>query len=197
MLRVTCDPPPCDFFASLTEEFATPVGENQLSCRFFIYLKHNPSFGNSGSKYVLNTPAHLAMLLHHLSETRPLVWRVRYIKHAHLNLQFVVNQTILNTPVPPHLTMPVRACILNTTPHLAISVQDIKHGPSLATGDSGSTYILNTPFHLAMEIQYIYIYILNTPPHLAMQHAPSLGDSGSTYILNTPPHLAIPVHHIS
>ena len=30
--------------------------------------------------------------------------------------------------------------ILNTTPHFAISVRDIKHGPSLATGGSGSTY---------------------------------------------------------
>ena len=71
--------------------------------RFIIYLEHRPSFGYTGSSY-----------------------------------------------------------ILNTTPPLAISVRDIKHGPTFAT------YICKT-HHLI----WIYsTYVLTTPPHFR--------DSGST-----------------
>ena len=48
-------------------------------------------------------------------------------------------------------------------------------------GDSVSSYIWNTPPHLAIPVQHI----LNTPSHLAI-HAPSCGDSGSPYILSCP-----------
>ena len=66
--------------------------------RFIIYLKHTPSFGDAGSSYILNTPPNLAIPVHHMSQnphvaiptnhisyTRPLMWRCRfiiYLKHA-------------------------------------------------------------------------------------------------------------------
>ena len=58
------------------------------------------------------------------------------------------------------------------------------HTPS--SGDSGSSYIVNTPPYVAI------------PAHPISQHTPpSCGDSGSSRISNTPPRLAIPVHHVS
>ena len=83
-------------------------------------------------------------------------------------------------------------------------------------GETGSSYILSTPPHLAITVQHISI--LNTAPHVAIplhrisearpliwrfrltiffKHAPSFGDSGSSYMLKTPPHLAMTVHLLS
>ena len=35
--------------------------------RLFLYLKHAPSFCDSGSAYIYNTPPHLAILVQHVS----------------------------------------------------------------------------------------------------------------------------------
>ena len=89
----------------------------------------------------------------------------------------------------------------------------LKHTPSL--GDSGSTYILNTPPpHLVLPLHHMSSTPLLWPFRLIIHHKhapsfgvsgssyilnmpPSFGHSGSSYIINTPPHLAIPDHHIS
>ena len=54
----------------------------------------------------------------------------------------------------------------------------LEHAPSF--GDNGSSYMLNTPPHLAIPIFRYLIHLKHDPPRLA------IGDSGSSYMLNVP-----------
>ena len=75
---------------------AIPVHPRPLIWRLraIMYLKHTPSFGESGPSYIfntsphlaipvhsyiLNTPHHLAMPIHHTSQAHPFVWRFLFI----------------------------------------------------------------------------------------------------------------------
>ena len=68
------------------------------------------------------------------------------------------------------------------------------------TGDSGSSYFLDTRNQFSIAIHHVYI--LSAPLHAAipvhllwsLKHPPSCGESISSYFLNTPLHLAIQVH---
>ena len=116
-------------------------------CRFRLII--HPSFGVSGSSYILNTSFHLAIPIHHI-----------YLKHAlsygDSGLSYILNRFrahssyILNKP--PHLK--IRICISYT--HCLIwrfrLIIYLKHAPS--SGDSGSSYILDTPPHLAIPVHH-------------------------------------------
>ena len=89
---------------------------------------------------------------------------------------------------------------------MAISVRDIKHGPSF--GDVGSTHktrplIGDRRFRVNIYLKrgpsfgdFGSTYILNLPLiwrfrfHIYLKHGPSFGRTGSSYILNTTPHSA-------
>ena len=61
------------------------LNNNYGRIRFILYLKHVPSFDESGSSYIYNTPSHLASLVHNISYTLPFIWQFRlliYLKHA-------------------------------------------------------------------------------------------------------------------
>ena len=73
-------------------------------------LKHAPSFDESGSSYIYNTPSHLASPVHNISYTRPIIWQFRLLiclKHG------------------PSFGHPGSSCILNTPPHLATPVHHV------------------------------------------------------------------------
>ena len=99
----------------------------------YIHILNTACFGDFGSTHILHTP--------------PPIWRFRFIIYLEHRPSFGYTGS---------------SYILNTTPPLAISVRDIKHGPTFAT------YICKT-HHLI----WIYsTYVLTTPPHFR--------DSGST-----------------
>ena len=166
-----------------------------------------PSFGDSGSSYILlNTPPHFVLPLHPSSY-------------------------ILNTP--PHLAIPVHHIsypsfgdsgssyiMLNTPPHVVLPLHQIsltfslmwrlrfiiylQHAPSFSAfhqisltcprmwrfwfimyltdapsfSASASSYFLNAPAHSVLPVHY---YILNMPTHLAIP-----GNHKLSYILNPP-----------
>ena len=154
-----------------------------------MYLKHTPSFGDSGSSiiYLQYAPSSgdLAILVHCTSTTHHLIWQFRVIIH----LQHA-----------PSFGDSGSSYVLNTAPHVAIP--------------SSLSYIHNTPCHW----RFLFIIYLQHPLIwrfrfvICLRHGPSFGDSvfiiylkhalsfgdpGISYILNTPLHLAILVHHIS
>ena len=108
--------------------------------------------------FAVNTTPHLAIPVHVASSTRALSWRFRFIIYLE------------HAPS-------VERCGF---------IIYLEHAPSC--GDAGSSYIINTPPHVAIQVHH-------TGFTINLDHTPSFG-SGSSYILNTPPHLTIPVHHI-
>ena len=118
-------------------------------------LGHPESAGLLG--HVLGSP------LHHISYTRPLIWRFRciiYLEHApHLAI-----------PIPTHhisSTCPIWRCLFS------IYLQQV--------GDRFNMYLERAPSFGVSGSACIF------------KHASSFRDSGSSYILNMPPHFAIPI----
>ena len=184
--------------------------------RFIIYLNCS-LFCDSASSYIYNTLPPIAIPFYHISETRALIWRSRfitYLKHG------------------PSFAIPVHH-VSSTSPHLPIPyIVYLKHATSL--GDnirktrttntntqkpicySGSSYILNTPPHLAIPVpdtsdtrtlspllaitkwnlKLAIRRTTNTKPiqinfhfrfTIYLKHPPGFRDCGSSCILNAPP----------
>ena len=94
--------------------------------RFITYVKHAPSFDESGSSYIYNTPSHLASPVHNIFYTCPFIWQFRlliYLKYA------------------PSFGHSGSTYILNTPSHRRFqSIIYLKHAPSF--GDSGSSCLV-------------------------------------------------------
>ena len=107
-------------------------------------------------------PPHLAIPVHHISTTCPLVWRFRFIIYLQHAPSFGDSGSsyVLNTA--PSFGDSGSSYVVNTPPSFGDSVFIIylKHAPSSC--DSGSSHILNTPPHLAILVHYIST---NVPKH--------------------------------
>ena len=130
-------------------------------------------------------PPRLAIPVHHISHTRPLIWRFHLVIPLHhipstcpliLRFRFII---YLNHTPPCGDAGPSHSIKLfwNGTPQGIVLCQGSRKGTVLFSRklwgacdrDAGSQHIRLT--------------------------APSFGESGASYILNMPSHLAIPLHH--
>ena len=140
----------------------------QVGDRFNMYLEWAPSFGVSGSACIF--------------------------KHAS-SFGDSGSSYILN--MPPHFAIPIRPrstkhplfwrfrfiMYLKPSPLSRFRfIIYLQHAPSF--GDSGSSYLVNTPLIWRWRFRFITY----------LQHAPRPPSGGS---VNMPPHLAIPHHHTS
>ena len=89
--------------------------------QFIMYRKHALSFGDSSSSCILNSPAHLAVPVHHVSKMRPLLWRSSYMLDTPPRSRFR-SSYIVSTPPPVaisanHISMGAHH-VLQTSPFL-------------------------------------------------------------------------------
>ena len=102
------------------------------SWRVIIYLKHTPSFGDSRSSHILNTPPHLAISVHHKPQTRPLIGRFR------ASIRPLIWRYVSSTrPLVWRFQF----------------IRYLEHAPSF--DDSGSSYSLNISARLAIPVHDI------------------------------------------
>ena len=151
---------------------------------------------------ILNTAPHLAIPVHDISRTCPLLWRFQMPVHHISSTRPLIWRFLFNINLKHAPSFGVFGFeTMNTPPPLAIPVQQY-----IYIYIHIYTYYIDVCIYIYIYIMYTYIYTyikysllwrfrFNT--YLTHAPPPPFGDSGSSYILNTAPHLAIPVRHIS
>ena len=142
---------------------------------------------------LIKSPSHLAIPDHHISDTRPLIWRTRP----------PVSPDILNTP--PHFAIHAPSCGISgssyilSCPFVCIFAKDRLDYPiSSETGHLSWRFRFMIYRKLPWRFRFIiYQNHARFRSIIYLNHALSFGDSGAAYILNTPPHSAIPLQHAS
>ena len=140
--------------------------------RFIVHLTHFTWRSRFMSSHIFNTPHHLAIPVHLIiCHTQPIMWRFRFIitlQHApsvgdsgsrynHLKGAPSISAAgspsyVLNTPPPPPPISRFRFIIHHKHSPLIRRFNLIIYLKHVAFfGDSGSSYVLNTPSHVAFQ----------------------------------------------